>query len=149
MPKPNCKDCANFDIDYGLAGRCKLALESIMHKILNCSATADELRYFVRVEELPDEYWQWTCEHFEQKSKRTNREALNAMTNEQFAKFMIHPDCSMCAYYSDPDTEPDYVCAKHHERMNDPKAAFRICIEGIAKWLGQEEDWWMKEEQNE
>lgn len=147
MPKPNCKDCAIFDAAYGLPGRCKLAMESIKHKILNNSATADELRYFIRTEELPDEYWQWACENFEQKGNRTNREALNAMNNEQFAKFMNHMDCSCCAYYADPDTEPNYVCAKQHERSNDPKAAYRICIDGLAKWLGQEEDWWMKEEQ--
>lgn len=82
----------------------------------------------------------------EQKSKRTNREALNAMNNEQLAKFMNHIDCSCCAYYADPDTEPNYVCAKQHERMNDPVEAHRICNEGLAKWLDQEEAWFMKDE---
>ena len=77
--------------------------------------------------------------------KRTNREALNAMNNEQLAKFMSRIDCAMCAYYADPDTEPDYICAKQHERMNDPEVASRICIEGFAKWLGQEEAWWLRE----
>ena len=81
----------------------------------------------------------------ERKTKRTNREALNAMDNEQLAKFMNHIDCAMCAYYADPDTEPDYVCAKQHERMNDPEAGSRICIEGLAKWLGQDEEWWLRE----
>lgn len=86
----------------------------------------------------------------EGKVKRTNREALNAMTNEQFAKFMHHIDCSMCAYYSDMNTVPGYVCAKHHERelaeySNDYEEASRICIDGIAKWLDQEEAWFMKE----
>lgn len=80
------------------------------------------------------------------KRKRTNREALNAMSNEQLARFMnSNIDCSCCAYYSDPDTEPDYVCAKQRERYSDPEAGSRICNEGIAKWLDQEEAWWMKE----
>lgn len=88
--------------------------------------------------------------NMEQKSKRTNREALNAMSNEQLAnKFISHIDCSCCAYYSDPDTESDHICSKHHERSNDPKTAYRICIDGVAKWLDQEEAWWMKEEENE
>ena len=135
MPKPNCKDCSNFDAAYGLPGRCKLAIESINHKILNGSVNADELRYLVRVEELPDEYWQRTCENFEQKGKRTNREALNVMSNKQLA------------YDSISDTEPDCcVCSEHHERMNGPEAGSRICIEGFTKWLCQEESWWMKEE---
>ena len=149
MPKPTCKDCANFDNAFGLPGRCKLAMESIQHKIEDFSATADELRYFVRVDEFPDEYWQWTCEHFEQRSKRINRKVINSMTNEQLAKFMNHIDCSCCAYYSDPDTEPDYVCAKQHERYSDPEAGSRICVDGLAKWLDQEEAWFMKEVQND
>ena len=81
----------------------------------------------------------------EENGKRTNREALSAMTNEQFAKFMTHIDCSMCAYYADPDTEPNYVCAKHHERMNNTEAASRICTDSFAKWLSQDEAWFMKE----
>ena len=79
----------------------------------------------------------------EGKVKRTNREALNAMTNEQLAKFMTHADCLICAYYA--DTESNYVCTKHHERMGDPEVASRICIDGLAKWLDQAEAWFMKE----
>lgn len=82
----------------------------------------------------------------EENGKRTNREALNAMDNKQLAEFMNHIDCSMCAYYADLDTEPNYVCAKQHERMNDPEASSRICIDGLAKWLDQEEVWFMKKE---
>lgn len=86
----------------------------------------------------------------ERKVKRTNREAINAMTNDQFAEFMTHIDCAMCAYYSDPDTEPDYVCAKHHERAlaiynDDHESSTRICIEGLTKWLEQDEAWWLRE----
>lgn len=80
------------------------------------------------------------------KRKRTNREVINAMNNEQLAKFMNRIDCSMCAYYADPDTEPKYVCAKQHERSNDPAAAHLICIDGLAKWLDQEEALFMKGE---
>lgn len=70
MPTPNCKECVHFDDACGLPGRCRLVMDSIKRRMLdaNGKVTADELRYFIRTEELPDEYWQWICEKFEQKS---------------------------------------------------------------------------------
>lgn len=70
-----------------------------------------------------------------------NRDIINGLDNKKFVQFISHMDCSCCAYYADSDMEPAYVCAKQHERMNDPEAASRICSDGMEKWLDLEDDW--------
>lgn len=60
--------------------------------------------------------------------KRTNRAALHAMPTEQLAMFINHVDCRNCAY----STEDGVYCTIS-DRPTDK------CVEGIAKWLDQEE----------
>ena len=61
--------------------------------------------------------------------KRTNRDALHAMSTEQLAMFINHVDCRNCAYC----TEDGVHCTASGHPFPQK------CVEGIAKWLDQEE----------
>lgn len=62
--------------------------------------------------------------------KRTNRAALHAMPTEQLAMFINHVDCRNCAYCG----EDGVSCTIPNRSISSKK-----CVEGIAKWLDQEE----------
>ena len=80
MPTPSCKNCIHFDTEYGRPGRCKLVMDTIRHKMHDGIATKEEIRYFIRTDELPDEYWQWICDKFEQ--KQINEEPISLTPDE-------------------------------------------------------------------
>lgn len=55
--------------------------------------------------------------------KMTNREKLNAMSNEEFIKIL---DCRYCIYYNSKDSAVS--------------CRVRACTEGRLRWLESEED---------